>query len=226
MTIDNLNIFVANTLASVAPINENFETLRVAVNNNFTAIGGKASLNGSSSQRFAVANPAANNDAVNKQTLLTFAPVGMVIAIVVANVPEGYLLCDGSAVSRTTYSNLFTALGTLYGAGDESTTFNVPDFRGQFLRGYLSGTSEALGTAQAGGAPEIEGYAQGGYCTTSTPSTTGAFYSNNVNAGANIGGSNWQGKDLRFKASKSNELYGAAEEIRPINYAVNWCIKY
>lgn len=48
-----------------------------------------------------------------------------------SSAPNGYLLCDGSAVSRTTYATLFAAIGTAYGSGDGSTTFNVPDYRGR-----------------------------------------------------------------------------------------------
>ena len=49
--------------------------------------------------------------------------------------PSGWLLCDGTAVSRTTYADLFTAISTTYGVGDGSTTFNLPDMRGEFVRG-------------------------------------------------------------------------------------------
>lgn len=52
-----------------------------------------------------------------------------------SSAPTGWLTCDGSAVSRTTYSGLYTAIGTLYGAGDGSTTFNVPDLRGRVAVG-------------------------------------------------------------------------------------------
>ncbi|MBI1838917.1 MAG: tail fiber protein [Candidatus Colwellbacteria bacterium] len=54
--------------------------------------------------------------------------------------PSGWLLADGSAVSRATYSALFTALGTTYGAGDGSTTFNVPDLRGRAPIGMGQGS--------------------------------------------------------------------------------------
>lgn len=54
-------------------------------------------------------------------------PAGKVEAYAGSTIPDGYLLCDGSAVSRTTYSRLFSAIGTTHGAGDGSTTFNVPD---------------------------------------------------------------------------------------------------
>jgi len=54
-------------------------------------------------------------------------------------VPSGYLECDGAAVSRTTYSDLFTAISTTWGSGDGSSTFNVPDLRGEFVRGWDNG---------------------------------------------------------------------------------------
>jgi len=66
-------------------------------------------------------------------------PVGMVVASAVAAAPTGWLICNGQAISRTTYAALFALLGTAYGAGDGSTTFNVPDYRGLFLRGLDAG---------------------------------------------------------------------------------------
>jgi len=61
--------------------------------------------------------------------------------------PAGYLFCDGSAVSRTTYSRLFAAIGTTFGTGDGSTTFNIPDLRDEFIRGANPG-SRAVGLAE------------------------------------------------------------------------------
>lgn len=66
-------------------------------------------------------------------------PVGTIIAFPIETVPNGYLECNGQAVSRTTYANLFSVIGTRYGNGDGTTTFNLPDYRGQFLRGYDNG---------------------------------------------------------------------------------------
>lgn len=65
-----------------------------------------------------------------------------------SSAPSGWLLCDGSAVSRTTYATLFAAIGTTYGTGDGSTTFNVPDMRGRAPVGMGTGpslTARALG---------------------------------------------------------------------------------
>jgi microcystin-dependent protein len=53
--------------------------------------------------------------------------------------PFGFLMCDGSAVSRTTYARLFSYIGTNFGVGDGSTTFNLPDCRGYFVRGWDNG---------------------------------------------------------------------------------------
>lgn len=65
-----------------------------------------------------------------------------------ASIPSGWLLCDGSAVSRTTYADLFAVCGTKFGIGDGSTTFNLPDLRSKFPRGTPAST-EAGGTGGA-----------------------------------------------------------------------------
>lgn len=74
------------------------------------------------------------------------ALVGSILMYGGSTAPLGYLLCDGSAVSRTTYSDLFAILSTTYGAGDSSTTFNLPDLRQRFPLGKAaSGTGSTLG---------------------------------------------------------------------------------
>jgi len=72
-------------------------------------------------------------------------PAGMVMYFANSTTPQGWLHCNGAAIARTTYVDLFDAIGTTYGAGNGSTTFNVPDFRGQFLRGW-SGSTATVGT--------------------------------------------------------------------------------
>ena len=70
-----------------------------------------------------------------------------------ATAPYGWLLCDGANVSRTTYADLFAAIGTEFGAGDGATTFGMPDLRGEFIRGWDGGrgvdAGRAFGSAQA-----------------------------------------------------------------------------
>src|SRR5574343_376051 len=75
-------------------------------------------------------------------------PIGFISPYGGAGAPGGWLLCDGTAVSRTTYANLFSIIGTTYGAGDGVLTFNLPDLRGQFIRGRAD--PRAIGSVQAG----------------------------------------------------------------------------
>lgn len=66
-------------------------------------------------------------------------PPGIIVAYGGSTAPTGWLLCDGSTVNRTTYAPLFSAIGTVFGSGNGSTTFHLPDFRGRFLRGVDGG---------------------------------------------------------------------------------------
>jgi len=67
-------------------------------------------------------------------------PPGTVISFAGSTAPEGWMLCDGAAISRTQYAALFAAIGTTWGNGNGSTTFHLPDLRGRFLRG-VDGTA-------------------------------------------------------------------------------------
>jgi len=66
-------------------------------------------------------------------------PTGAVFCVAVATIPSGYLECNGTAVNRSTFAALFALIGTQYGAGNGSTTFNLPDLRGEFVRGFDNG---------------------------------------------------------------------------------------
>lgn len=70
-----------------------------------------------------------------------FVPSGTVAAFAGSSAPSGYLICDGSAVSRSTYAGLFSVVGTTYGTGNGTTTFNLPDLRAKVPGGYKSGDS-------------------------------------------------------------------------------------
>lgn len=70
--------------------------------------------------------------------IATVSPTGTVVSYAAGAAPVGWLLCDGTAISRASYSALFGVIGTAYGAGDGSTTFNVPDLRGRVSVGFAS----------------------------------------------------------------------------------------
>ncbi len=74
-------------------------------------------------------------------------PVGSVVAYVGSVAPDGWLICDGSAIARASYPGLFSVIGTTWGVGNGSTTFNIPDMRGRFPLGKAtSGTGSSLGS--------------------------------------------------------------------------------
>ena len=79
-------------------------------------------------------------------------PTGVTMEFAGTTVPEGYLLCDGSAVSRTTYANLFSAIGTSWGVGNGSTTFNVPNKKGRVGVGLDTSQTEFNTLGKTGGA--------------------------------------------------------------------------
>lgn len=86
-------------------------------------------------------------------TISSVTPSGVIFPYAGSTAPDGWLLCDGTAYSRTTYARLYNAISTAYGNGDGSTTFNVPDFRYMFLRGkgpYINVTGS--GTASSNNA--------------------------------------------------------------------------
>jgi microcystin-dependent protein len=99
-------------------------------------------------------NPTNPLEAVSKayvQSFMVYAtgmPVGAAMPFLGNTPPPGFLVCDGQAVSRTTYAELFAVIGTIYGAGDGVHTFNVPDLRNQFIRGKAD--DRAVGSLQAG----------------------------------------------------------------------------
>ncbi|WP_256584472.1 phage tail protein [Pseudomonas sp. SWI6] len=112
---------------------------------------GSVSLDGSANVSVSLAvQPSAHTHTTAQITgldadLLEAAPPGQVAAFARATAPAGWLKANGAAVSRTAYAQLFAAIGTQFGAGDGSSTFNLPDMRGEFIRGLADGRNLDLG---------------------------------------------------------------------------------
>ena len=91
--------------------------------------------------------------AVNASNLLNTVPAGAIFWFARNTAPDGYIKANGAAVSRSTYAALFSAIGTTFGVGDGSTTFALPDMRGEFPRGWDDGravdSGRVFGSAQA-----------------------------------------------------------------------------
>lgn len=145
-----------------------------------------------------------------------------------------WLLCNGQAVSRVTYSSLFSLIGTKFGGGDGTSTFNVPDYRGKFLRGLGGNSASDIYQTQAESLPKIEGtinIAKGSMKNTGILNKSGVFNSSITDSTV----STYNGYDdqvlsttkasgIVFKASDSSPIYNGSH-VTPINQAVNYFIK-
>lgn len=86
-----------------------------------------------------------------EQLLKLIIPTGLITPFGGASAPDGFLLCDGAAVSRTTYADLFAVVGTNYGVGDGSSTFNLPNLKGRVPVGLDTGQTEFNTLGKSGG---------------------------------------------------------------------------
>lgn len=143
-------------------------------------------------------------------------PSGAIMPFARNSVPSGWLAANGAAVSRTTYDDLFAAIGTTYGAGNGSTTFNLPDLRGYFVRG--SGTN-------------TDGTASGTFGTKQDDMVGPHNHPNSVFQGElALGSGGWRydsfedGNDKEFKTNYSTNN-NTGTETRPANIAMLYCIK-
>ena len=148
-------------------------------------------------------------------------PIGCVQAYAGNTLPNGWLLCDGSAVSRTTYAKLFSVIGTTYGSGNGSTTFNLPNLVDKFVEG-----SATAGTVKSAGLPNITGGFRA--YSYSTGDGNGAFNSSvkspSVLKGATDQNLNWI--SYTFDASRSNSIYGISTTVQPPALTMRYIIKY
>ena len=165
---------------------------------------------------------------LNAQDVFESLPAGVIIPFAGTSVPTGCLLCNGAAVSRTDYANLFAAIGTLYGAGDGSTTFNLPDARDRVLQG-ASGT-HSVGSYIGAGLPNITGFLGSDSAFLTANSSSGALETiwNGGTYRVVVDGSQRSegGWAFNFNASKSNALYGANSTVQSPAIATNFIIKY
>ena len=153
--------------------------------------------------------------------------VGRVDAFAVAanNPPAGYLYADGSAVSRSVYADLFRKIGTTHGSGNGSTTFNLPDYRGRFLRGVDGGVGRDPDRASRSA---MNTGGNTGDAVGSVQSDQYRSHTHNVPS-ANAGGAGGQPGPVNAGGTLNtsfNTQSSGGNETRPINAYVNYFIKY
>lgn len=152
-------------------------------------------------------------------------PTGAICFFATTAIPTGWLLCDGSRVSRTEYAALFAAIGTKFGAGDGSTTFTLPNLGERFIEGTTD--TAKVGQYLEAGLPNITGTLQVGAFPLHTANHTGAFY------GTNYGDADHHGQDTRsnvpeafgIDASRSISIFGDSPTVQPAALELLPCIK-
>ena len=185
--------------------------------------------------RHGLLSPAANR-VTAPSTTSAFASrgavTGQLIAFCGTTLPDGYLLCNGALVSRTTYADLFAVIGATYGAGDGKTTFALPDYRDRVLQGASS--SHAAGSYIAAGLPNIIGQLNSpdyvyGCDKLENPTPNGCMQpATTTDKGGTFAApyTTVRAGNVDFRASLSNALYGASKTVQMSASAVQYLIKY
>ncbi|MCP4134290.1 MAG: tail fiber protein [bacterium] len=165
------------------------------------------------------------------------APAGTIVPFGGGSIPDGWLLCDGSSRSRTTYSNLFQAIGTAWGTANGSG-FNLPDLRGHFLRGVSNGTGRDpnAGTrfplyAGGYGGDNVGSYQddafQGHHHTLTGTIRSATYIGNNSYKNMETSGKAYGSSSVTNPISDGvNGTPSTSSETRPMNAGVHYIIKY
>jgi microcystin-dependent protein len=179
-------------------------------------------------------------------------PTGSVHMMATTTAPSGYLKCNGAAISRTTYADLFAIIGTTHGAGDGSSTFNVPDLRGEFVRGWDD--SRGVDSGRSFGSSQSDANKQHNHTASATTSISPSNHNHVFPGDDQLGGQannqgGWTNRstgtfsyDARSSTSGGGIIYrtsdatitgsttvtvdnSAAGEARPRNIAMMYVIK-
>lgn len=216
------------SLASSETLNKNFQFLQNSISDFAQVIEtNKASLESQiSTVNTNITNKLDSNVAELKLPTGTILPMLQSVAKL-----NGFLLCDGSAISRTTYSALFSIIKETYGKGDGSTSFNIPNLKNRVVQGAPSATNFGYISA---GLPNLigsfttaNGVSWGG--GNFGWSADGKFYNMGEQGGHNVGngGSRCSWRRIGFDASANNDaIYGKSSTVQPPAMKVNFYIKY
>lgn len=162
-------------------------------------------------------------------------PIGTILSYASATLPNGFLVCDGSEVSKTTYADLFEVIGDLYGECTDATKFKLPDLRDKFVQG----ANDNLGTSKDAGLPNVTGQVgylkaiddgnynesinlrEGCFKNSKNMTTTPPAQSvrNSTQDTTNRTGT------IVFDASKSNAIYGNSDTVQPPSICLTFIIK-
>lgn len=158
-----------------------------------------------------------NEQYLNGYIINENAPIGSIQIFSGEHIPNGYLECNGQALSKTNYSRLYSVIGDTYGSTE--TTFNIPDLRDKFVQG----ARENVGTEKAAGLPNLIG--QVGVCG-QAPYSDGKLFITIPGQKA-MSGNSYLAQDSRFEfnANKYNSIYGNSDTVQPPSICMYYIIK-
>lgn len=158
-----------------------------------------------------------------ENTANILAPSGQIAFFARSTAPSGWVKANGAAISRSTYSALFSAIGTTFGSGDGSTTFNLPDLRGEFLRGW----DDSRGIDSARSFASFQDYDWKGFYMMNTGQSTYTYNHSEEYHGKST--TEYTGRTFAGSWAAPAAAIGTkwdTSEIRPRNIALLACIKY
>jgi phage-related tail fiber protein len=164
--------------------------------------------------------------------LRTLNPPGAVMSFAMSAAPDGWLPCNGAAINRTTYAPLFSAIRTTFGIGDGANTFNLPDLRGEFIRGWAE--NRAVDTGRAFGATQSQNWKSLYFTNTYNTYVHEGYWGKNIYPDWYSPGNEGMFTGYWFSAGTPPGPYYATAtrfswddtEIRPRNIALLYCIKF
>lgn len=157
-------------------------------------------------------------------TLWADCPLGTINAFGGTTAPEGWLLCQGQAISRTEYADLFAVIGTNFGSGDGSTTFNLPDLRGEFLRGAGTNSHSDQGNGGAVGEHQNATVHMHNYNIANSTTNWMTPNTNDRNIDASVFNTMYSNISAGSEV-QSATVNGARYTARPTNTSVNYIMK-
>lgn len=147
-------------------------------------------------------------------------PIGTILSYSATTPPVGFLVCDGSEVSRSTYADLFKIIGDTYGTATDTSKFKLPDLRDKFVQG----ANGNLGASKDAGLPNITGTFY--HDTNAKVGLSGAFTSYESTGRQNLANDPPTNSGLiTFDASKSNSIYGNSDTVQPPSVCLTYIIK-
>ena len=177
-----------------------------------------------------------------------YCPTGSIVAYTMPTSPYGWLICDGSEINRSQYQVLFNVIGTTFGSGDGIYTFNLPDYRGAFLRGSGNNgngnhngpslnqqQNDSLGSHNHRAISTVNdpGHRHTQHTVNDDFNNTGSYPNYNTpsfaqydSAGSKTWTDNIDASGTGITVSTTVDTCGNTVETRPYNFGINWIIKY